>query len=356
MTVKRHSSKKAQITLQFNWVFAIIIGAVILSFFVVVIQKQRKSSDLDLANNLLSDMDLILAGQTVSVGREDLMEIPKREIKFDCEEYSIMDMTRQKGNSIIFSPMTFESDRMLAWTLSWDLPFKIGNFIYLTTPDIKYYLVHTGNVDTPMSVGEYIINNFPENLKLREVEFGGMSIIPDDDNQIRMIYLGIAPGSVPPNLISARNQDVSALYIDVDPMDLEAFDRSDLQFYVKDGGLFRKQTHPDIADPYPAFGKESVFGAMFVNDIELYHCTMIRALKRMAIVAHVYNRRATAMQNDPLTPSSCIDYYDEIFDNFIYEDSDESNLGGFQGDVFGAEDYAWTTNRAAILASCSTLY
>ena len=60
--------KKAIIASQFNWLFILIVGAVILFFFVTSSRNQEKNADVELAVNFLEHLSPILSASERSPG------------------------------------------------------------------------------------------------------------------------------------------------------------------------------------------------------------------------------------------------------------------------------------------------
>jgi len=245
---------------------------------------------------------------------------------------------------MIFSPSIIESDRLLAWTQSWEMPFKVCNFVYLTSPDIKYYLVYS-NEATDADVVSYLVSTLPEGLNIQAGPANEVSSIPEEDNQIRLIFLNV-PAQLPTNLQSMQNTQVSALVLNADT--IEDLSKNTMEFYVKKGPSFGS-----AEGIYPAFGMPAVFGAIYTGDYELYECIMRKALLRMTLVAEVYDQRAIALQNYFNTIGECRGIYSPIFGGFKY---DGGSVDSFQSSVFSSMAIVQEENHNAILASCSTLY
>ena len=68
-------SRKAQIETQFNWLFILVAGAVILIFFAGIVIKQKSSSEQKIAENVMTDLQSIFTGGSVSTGT--LMVFPR---------------------------------------------------------------------------------------------------------------------------------------------------------------------------------------------------------------------------------------------------------------------------------------
>ena len=96
--------KRGAVEIQFNWIFILIIGALILTFFFAIAQKQKQLSERRLGADISSELDLLFTGQGVSSNTISVMNIPNVPIKVSCDDYTLFNVPRRLGNTIIFSP------------------------------------------------------------------------------------------------------------------------------------------------------------------------------------------------------------------------------------------------------------
>src|SRR3989338_6564442 len=142
--------KKGVIEVQFNWVFIIIIGAVILAFFVSMSMKQKGASEEKLSITIAEHMKTILTSAEVTERSVNLITVPNKDITYECGTGFSVSSMASFNPKIIFapSPLKSQSQKLITWSLDWNVPFRVTNFLYLTSPDILYILVHDfGNVD-----------------------------------------------------------------------------------------------------------------------------------------------------------------------------------------------------------------
>ena len=74
-----NANNKRAVEIQFNWIFILIVGALILVFFMMLVNRQRDISDIKLAVELLDDLEQIMTGQRVTVNRQDIIDMPLLE-------------------------------------------------------------------------------------------------------------------------------------------------------------------------------------------------------------------------------------------------------------------------------------
>lgn len=361
----RKKQRKAQVEVHFNWIFVLIVGAVILLFFLMIITRQKTVSNQRLASDVLADMELILTGQGVSVGREDLVAVPEIQLTFTCDEYGMMEMTRRFGNAIVFSPNSLQTEQLLTWTQAWDIPFKVSNFLYLTSPTVRYYLIFDQTNPDAETLAAELNNSLPEKMDKILIETQQIMVIEDEGSGgVRFVYLLLPEGTNPTMPTGFRDRDdkeVSALVIRKDPGSEDVYHGgSMLDFYKKQGSAFvRDSSESGVEGMYPAMGKEAVYGAIFSDDFDLYECSMEKAIRRLKYIAMIYNRRTTDLLITAMP--RCATYYSVApFSVFALLNA-ENLISGEQAsqtvhELFAAGQALKNINLNTVRASCTTLY
>ena len=132
---------KGSMSIQFNWILVLIIGGLILTFFISVVQKQRSVSEENIASSIQTDLQSILASSHVSTETASVIEIPSNEIQYSCEGFKVGNQFPTKFR-YTFAPDLLKSDRntISVFSYDWSMPYKITNFLYVTSPDIKYLI------------------------------------------------------------------------------------------------------------------------------------------------------------------------------------------------------------------------
>jgi len=137
--------KRGIIEIQFNWIFVLIIGAVILILFSSIILKQKSLSE-STQNILIRDnIKAILSGSEVSQGVVNTVKIPETRIEFKCNVFSIGGFSEQLDVMNVFTPSTLEGKRLISMTLDFSMPYRITNMVYLTNPKYRYVFVDDKN-------------------------------------------------------------------------------------------------------------------------------------------------------------------------------------------------------------------
>jgi len=158
-------SKKAQVQeTQLNWVFILIVGAIILGFFTFIVMKQKVSSEAKFSGKVSQQINTILVGAKVSSGTVQMIPTPELEIRFTCNDYYIGPASQRLGNRVVFAPEYLDGDELITWALDWSVPFKVSTFLYMTTPFIKYVVVDSDE-------DEKFFNALPDKLNKYSVNY-----------------------------------------------------------------------------------------------------------------------------------------------------------------------------------------
>ena len=78
-------NKKAMVETQFNWIFALVIGSIILVMAVGFVTNQREKTEQKVGLTVAKDLNTIIAQTSVSKDQAEEITIPNREIEFSCD-------------------------------------------------------------------------------------------------------------------------------------------------------------------------------------------------------------------------------------------------------------------------------
>jgi len=341
--------KKAIIDVQFNWIFIIIAGAVILLFFVSVINKQKTISDNQISVTILNDMESILTGAKVSTGTVNLVAIPKTQIGFECDRYFIGNARIPIRDKVIFSPDLIKGTELITWALDWSVPFWATNFLYLTTKEVRYVIV-----DDPLgNLAEKIHDDWlPEDLTKELVDPGD---IIDYTNNYRVKFIFVGAANNPDHSMLTNSdlpeKNVQAIQIVGDE------NTGDIFFYTNNAGTWVPSSKPSII---PYLNKESLLGAIFANDNERFECAMKKAYKKLYIMADTYHYRSGQLStySSPQCQARHTDAVGELDtikteSNFLSQNPSDP---GKRTSIYLAMNELNQLNGAAQLYSCVLIY
>jgi hypothetical protein len=267
--------KKAVLEIQMHWIFVIIAGAIILTFFIGIVAKQRSISRQELIFDINSDLNLLFSGAQVSEGSITEVDIPNLEIEFSCRDYWIEGQKKTLGAKPVFAPKKIEGDKILLWALAWKMPFKVDNFLYVTAPNIRYVFV-----DAPSNIYAKIPG------KVDKEQTTNPSNLNDKGNKkIRFIIHNKRPVELSfPSWL--KKYDVTALSV---------VEENRLEFYTYNNGWERQGSSFYLKE-------ESLFGAIFSEDFEEYNCVMDKAVRELNAVAKIYAKRTEYLDYSSVCP------------------------------------------------------
>ena len=110
--------KRGAIGIQFNWILILVVGAAIIAMFMGFALKQQGISTISTNILTASSLDAIFHSYD-RIGISDVMEMPKSEINFNCDSFSIDGISKQIGTLSLFSPHSLEADKLNILSFGW---------------------------------------------------------------------------------------------------------------------------------------------------------------------------------------------------------------------------------------------
>jgi hypothetical protein len=295
------SNRKAQIQIVFNWVYILIAGAVILLFFLGLVVRQKNISEEVLASDVIRIMESIFTSAQVSEKTKSsipLGGLSDKTLYFECEEgvsqYGVKDFPARVENSLdaIFAPSETQGSRLLLWSLPYSLPFKITDFLFVTSINHRYYFMGEGNGFTE----EFIEGAFDsdEKLNIHAEKVSSLSQINVNSNKLK-IRIVDADGSfisegvrIPDNLLRMEDNDLTAVSFTAN---------KEVNFFMKNGVTWRKLNLQPITIVSDGGRRDPVkYGAVFTEDPDIYLCNMQKAYLRIRLIAEVYEGKAAELK------------------------------------------------------------
>jgi hypothetical protein len=372
-------TNRGQVEVQFNWIFILIVGAILLSFFVTIALRQKESSEQKISVSFFTNFERALGGIAASPGKQLLFEIPKMDLRYDCTaacDCAAYAGTRTKAqflfpmnDKIIFSPNRLKGNNLLTWSKDWSFPFRVANFILMSSPEVKYLIE-----DTPQ--GKSLYNDLPplaiEREGREERAFDKQLFDPktpitsgiSGNYKAKFIFTDTDPTNpayiIPSTLQELPNSDVTAIKITT----ASAQQVQTITFYQKDkvgaGAQFRKTGQSYL------FGDETLFAAVFAEDLNAYGCMMDRAFTSLNMVARIYEQKqlnytayfeGLKSLNDPT--AGCLVHYDATAMSQFVQGSSTFDFKKENQDAAALLQQQRTIaaqNDNALKASCPQLY
>ncbi len=282
-------SKKAVVEVQINWIFVLIAGALILLLFVSFVMKQKSVSTIKLDAAIKKDISLILTGSKVSSGTTNIIEIPQTEISFACEqgaasyEVGTSHVPKQTNTLIIFGPSNLKTNKLLTWAIDWNVPFKVTEFLYITSPYVRYIFVAPSGMK---SGAKDKFARLPEEMTIdEEIYITGTSsteptvedIRKKNHRQVRFVFFETLPRDVVAEKFKSMEDDaVTALSVA----------GNKVFFYKKELDKWGP------AEESRFFDDTTLYGAVFVDNKETYECMLKKAFVRLSLITGIHQERA----------------------------------------------------------------
>ncbi len=293
--------RKAQLDVQFNWIFVLIAGAVILALFFKVANTQRQLSADKAAIRLQNDFDAITTAALQSKDTIQTVPLPKLGLNFDCADCSCSikfgRFSIPFNDRSIFSPYTVEGADAKLWTLDWKAPFRATNFLFITNDFVKIYLV--GN--------DPVLDRIKAAMPA-DVRFEQISDVKDATNEKYSRVVFVTLGNDAPAIQTVMNSKFKD--VDVHVVVVSA-STNDLTFYKRNKNMIEKENAVDDSGQTimtAFFGDEMLFGAIMAQDMEDYSCNAITAFKRLEGVGRVYQQRAVELKDTTKNPACGAEY------------------------------------------------
>jgi hypothetical protein len=335
-----NTMRKSQVSIQFSWIFILIAGALILVFFINVVQRWGAISEQRLSATVLNNLETIITGTSLSQGTVNPnIETPTLEINFACDEegltYSTKGITKKASSSIAFAP-EIKGKKMIAWALGWSAPFKVVNFLYLSDPDTMYVFV-----DPISDFAQEIFSDFPSEFSKKSVS-DLASVSPTGFHSIKLIYFNSNPGNVPRDL---RSKEIDVSAVKISDRNAEFYSRNGTSFDTEGSVLF-------ITGDMP-----SAYGAIFSKDKAYYECAMKLAYKRLNLIAQIYETKQENLSSSVSDNPTCKGLYTAPLSELASDSlTCSNNLDGcvslIESDIEGIK----SAQLSLIRKSCPWLY
>ena len=276
---------------QFNWIFVIVAGSIILSFFILFtfkyIELQEKRQDVDTVR--FFGGKVIGAGSRLQVGsggaavdsneQEGLRFGYNVNLGYRCNGNESLILVNQGETAwyklqdeVVFMDNSMKVNALDLWVLPWNYPFYVTNFIYLGDPRTTFYLV------SDSSTKEFVNNlDITSAFKIERATKGYFTIKPYS----KVIYF---LDSVP------TKQDIQTIKKNITSVDFVFINigKKEASFFILKEGRWSKPVKFYITkDNYG-----QLFGAIFSNDAESFSCNIKISLNRVKIVSKLYSKRA----------------------------------------------------------------
>ncbi len=269
--------RKGQV--QFNWIFILVAGAILLAFFAGFIVKYTQLQDDKLNVQVGMGLDEIISNLRGTTLYKNLSTEVPFNVNFGCDGFSIGEYQQDIGTKVVFASKNISSDNVFTWTREWRGPFRIDNMIYFVNGDSKYYL-----------------SNDPLNL------------LQDMSGHIRENFVGMNNADI---FVVFSLTDFNHFKQRGNTVYIEPREIGEVRFYRE--GREERSYH---------LGKEFIYGAIFSANYDNYYCNVLKLEEKYDNLRQIYAKKA--MYLDSIYPEC--DYSTVVSDLNIVFDSNKFDV------------------------------
>ncbi|MBN2142909.1 hypothetical protein JW711_06290 [Candidatus Woesearchaeota archaeon] len=305
--------------LQFNWLFVLIAGGIILLFFFAVIKNQASGAETEQASELQQDVDFLFRGSLGSRESEKIIPVGGK-VEFFCDEgvstYIVegSKVFSQYNYISVFSPSILDGDHFLLRTDLFRAPFHVMPFLYATNDNVEYVFVGNESEETlkilfdglpknstkrfldPSQLGGFKDNNYDFTIFI-----SNQSTFEDEMSDVMTTKLASA--------ISKNREDRFLLVVLRPKNDIVDY-YGEIDFYTYGGSGVRK--FQKAKGDYLFFTPELLLGAVYSGDASIYSCQFQKAIQRMNLISRLHMERIDALLQVPKYESDCVAEYGQM--------------------------------------------
>ncbi|MGE0793152.1 MAG: hypothetical protein AB7V77_03175 [Candidatus Woesearchaeota archaeon] len=298
-------NKKAQVEIQFNWIFVIIVGMVFLGFFLMMLISQSSSNEQKVSITLTRNFQAIIdsVSQQSDVLNEYNFPAPFT-YSLECNDerglynYKLNDVkVADIKYDIIFSPTEMKGRNIFPITRKWDLPnsqgFSVTNFLYLSN-DFQGYIFINSSSDDMKKLYTYFPENKNVHLSTNSNNFENYNY---DNYNFITLFDDVKNEKIDiPNQVQGKNNR----YVVINPLDVNDIfkigeacvfeNQIDLIIFQQSTQPFKNECKID-GEHTTYLGEASLYGIIFSDDIQTYECMMNKAFQKLRLTAILqYNK------------------------------------------------------------------
>ncbi|MBI4155464.1 hypothetical protein HY498_05265 [Candidatus Woesearchaeota archaeon] len=277
------NSKKGDISQPFIFIFAIVAGALILTFLLWFarghVRIESLKSSQEAAFYFDETLTLLSAGEDVYKSIDNPL---KREYEISCGTLKVEEGKPAKLNSIVFSPKQLSANKLSIYSKSILFPFKIANIYIISDPSKRYLFVYDERTKD-------LVESFKKDIRVKLPEVFNFQLISKQ------------------NLISTLNeltkQQITrfVLFTQLSQQDinkiLQKFPTDILLIDYQDGsGNLKFISKTSTADSN-FFSLPLLYAAIFSEDQNTYECSKAQLLNRLKLLSKFYSQKASLLNS-----------------------------------------------------------
>ncbi|NTV22832.1 MAG: hypothetical protein HGA85_00465 [Nanoarchaeota archaeon] len=250
-------NKKATVEVQFNWIYATIVGFTFLIIFFGVGMAIRSNAQKSMERDVAVYLDDIFTSMQGSENTENSLDLPSIDIAFkdDCQTFNVGSQAESIKYLPVFSPSLVKK-KLVSFSLGWDIPFRANYLLYVTSKEVAYVLV---------GISEDL--GLPDNINKEKV--ASLSAFVNQNNyKVRLIFFeDPLSQSLPPSVKKMMDTDVTAIQI------VKAENK--VNYFRKKGNSLVSAGTVYYADI------PTMVAAIYSENPKIYECNMEKAMTRL---------------------------------------------------------------------------
>jgi len=302
--------KNGAIEVQMNWIFIAIIGTIILLFFVGVAVKQRSAFHQRLVGEIVKDLDSYISGSLSSTQAATIIPIPDFELEFNCVEYRIEGHRNLLESRIVFATDRIAPDdrQLIVWSLPWNMPYLVTNFLYITGPGVKYVFAYKQSQEP--KYGEFYEEIITDKINKEKVYIDANNKIdfPDEKNyKLKIIVFGGQQVTLPQ---FAYNEKTTLIIVSPFDTSVQKYPVGNIDYYQYDKST---RTFQKEGETVTFIGLPSLIGAIFSDSQENFVCIMEKAVRNLNVMNRVVTEKVKLLSNKTTEQQlGCSIYYGTV--------------------------------------------
>jgi len=338
--------KKGQVNEQFNWIFSLLAGAIILMFFIFVILQIKGVSESKLAVEVINSFDGILAGSEASPNTfNNIDSINSLSFDVDCRieglssYMSILgdDVKIPLGNKIVFSPGIINGKKIKIYNDPIGVPFYVANSLLISDSETIFFF-YDPNFSTELNK---IYEDFPGNFSPMKFPLIDQSLKSYD----RIVVISDSSPDLSDatldkswNLIKKKNVN----WITIDGLSTTFFKKTKKDRFFENLGT--------VSLP----NQEFLYYLIFSKNLDIYKCNFARITEKTRNIASIYQYKARELYKSKFIQEKCKSQY------LIATDYFTQMIGENQGKNFNPIQHSSKSigeiNDVLLKMSCPLLY
>ncbi len=307
--------KRGVVEVQFNWIFVLIAGAVVLMFFVNFAMDYREAGETQIAAQILQDVGSLASSSLQAAGTAQDVEFGGVDLEISCNADTCTDYGCDQefsfgGRDImapewmdlepIFSSKDIDSDHLILWTLPWQAPYHVTNFLYLTDPEHRFIFVCDEDCDLSGEVVSQVRDNIYLNEEYHDLD-NGLTISDEGENQHNFVFF-MDPDEFDlddfDGVADSVKERSNILFIDPDESNE---DYGEVTFTSVDREGFTRLVGDNIEDKkdaVPYVGIQMLIGAIYSDSKDDYVCNVRKAMLRYKDINNIYKDKSSELEDE----------------------------------------------------------